>query len=69
LRWWDVSDALLVEAETLTGREHDRKLKLAADAATTALRFWRALKFISGAPVRRPGRPPKPTWHPTPRSA
>ena len=65
LRWWDVSDRLLAEAEALSGRDFDRELKSAADAATTALRFWRSLKFTSGAPARRPGRPTKASYaHP-----
>jgi hypothetical protein len=59
LKWFDVSDALRLEAEGLRGRERDSKLKAAGDAATVALRFWRTLKFTDPAqPARRPGRPP-----------
>jgi hypothetical protein len=67
LKWWDVSDTLLIEGASLTGRARDQKFKAAGDAATTALRFWRSLKFATPVPARRPGRPGKTSW--TPRSA
>ncbi len=58
LTWFDLADALQLEAETLSGREKDAKLKAAGDASTTGLRFWRTLKFVDPAkPIRRPGRP------------
>ena len=59
LTWFDLSDSLLAEAAGLSGRERDAKVKSAGDAATTALRFWRSLKFVDPAtPARKPGRPP-----------
>jgi len=58
LKWFDQSDALEREAEGLSGREKDAKLKAAEDAGTTGLRFWKTLKFTDAAkPTRRPGRP------------
>ena len=45
LRWWDRSDAALVAAETAEGPELARLTKLSLDAATSALRHWRALRF------------------------
>src|SRR5215510_2375549 len=58
LKWYDVADCPLREAEKLNGRERGARLKAAGDAATTALRHWRTLKFVDPArPARRPGRP------------
>ena len=63
LTWFDLADALQVEAEGLSGREKDAKLRAAGDASTTGLRFWRTLKFVDPAkPTRRPGRPPGKGW-------
>jgi len=63
LTWFDLADALQLEAADLRGREKDRKLKAAADASTTGLRFWRTLKFVDPTkPARRPGRPPGKGW-------
>jgi len=65
LTWFDLADALQLEAEGLHGREKDAKLKAAGDASTTGLRFWRTLKFVDPTrPARRPGRPPGKTWPP-----
>ena len=65
LRWYDVADRLLHEAEKLDGRERGARLKAAGDAATTGLRHWRTLKFTDPAkPSRRPGRPPGTGWTP-----
>jgi hypothetical protein len=51
--------SLRQEAKGLRERERDRKLKAAADAATTALRYLRGMKFVDPSkPTRRPGRPP-----------
>jgi hypothetical protein len=61
LTWWDVSDTLLAEAAALAGRERDARLKAAGDAATSALRHWRTLKFTD-ASTRRPGRPSGVDW-------
>ena len=59
LTWDDVATALRREAKGLRGRERDRKLKAAEDAATASLRYLRALRFVDpAAPPRRPGRPP-----------
>ena len=59
LAWDDVATALRREAKGLRGRERDRKLKAAENAATASLRYWRALRFVDpAAPPRRPGRPP-----------
>jgi hypothetical protein len=62
LRWWDLSDKLLAEAATAeSGRAQLTKLSL--DAATSALRHWRVLKFTDPAkPTRRPGRPGGEAW-------
>jgi hypothetical protein len=63
LRWSDISASLLRESETLTGRDRAARLKSAGDAATSALRHWRALKFQDPArPTRRPGRPSGDEW-------
>ena len=63
LTWFDLSDRLVLEAEGLIGRERDAKLKAAGDAATTALRHWRTLKFVDPSrPERRPGRPSDTAW-------
>ena len=65
LRWFDLADALQLEAEGLSGREKDAKLKAAGDASTTGLRFWRTLRFVDPAkPTRRSGRPPGKPWPP-----
>jgi hypothetical protein len=68
LRWWDVADTLLSEAETLVGRERDAKFKAAGDASTSALRCWKTLKFTDDA-TRRPGRPSGPRWSAARRAA
>jgi len=66
LKWYDVADSLLREAERLDGRERGARLKAAGDAATTGLRHWRTLKFVDPTrPTRRPGRPPGKPWPPT----
>jgi hypothetical protein len=65
LRWYDVADRLLHEAEKLDGRERGARLKAAGDAATTGLRHWRTLKFVDPTkPARRPGRPSGKRWPP-----
>ena len=65
LTWWDLEDVLRLEAESLSGREKERRLKAAGDASTTALRHWRTLKFVDPAkPARRPGRPSGKPWPP-----
>ena len=69
LRWCDISDRQIREADALKGRERDAKLKSAGDSATSALRCWRTLRFVDpSTPARRPGRPPKVRWHPTARA-
>jgi hypothetical protein len=63
LTWWDLSDVLLTEAAALSGRDRLARLKSAGDAATTALRHWRGLRFTSPArPAPRLGRPSGPSW-------
>jgi hypothetical protein len=62
LTWWDVSDSLLTEAASLTGRERDSKLRAAGDASTAALRHWKTLRFTTRQPARRPGRPADAQW-------
>src|SRR5215831_18643957 len=63
LRWYDVADRLLHEAEKLDGRERAARLKAAGDAATTGLRHWRTLKFTDPAkPARRSERPSGKSW-------
>ena len=63
LRWFDRADALCLAADAAsTAREGAALLKQAMDASTTALRFWRQLKFTDGTPARRPGRPSGDEW-------
>jgi len=63
LIFFSVADGLVIEAEALTGRERAMRLKAAGDAATTALRFWRVLRFEDPArPTRRVGRPADDAW-------
>jgi hypothetical protein len=64
LRWWDLSDKLLAEAATAGGAQEQARLtKLSLDAATSALRHWRTLRFTDPAkPTRRPGRPGGDGW-------
>jgi hypothetical protein len=63
LRWWDLSDAWLRESEAVAGREQARLVKQSMDAANTALRHWRLLKFEAPAAVpARPGRPSGFNW-------
>jgi hypothetical protein len=65
LKWLDLSDALLREAAKLKGRERIARLKSAADAAATSLKFFRTLRFVDPArPARGPGRPPGKPWPP-----
>jgi len=64
LKWYDVADRLLCEAEKLNGRERSARLKAAGDAATTGLRHWRTLKFTDPARPVRLGRPPGRNWAP-----
>ena len=48
--WWDKSDAWLEASEAAEGREQAQLVKQSLDAAQTALRHWRTLKFpIRGA--------------------
>src|SRR5262245_44835716 len=63
LRWQDRSEELATQASTANERMRPRLVKLAMDAASTSLRFWRALKFFDPAnPTRRPGRPSDGEW-------
>jgi len=63
LEWWDRADAWLVESQTATGPEQARLVKQSMDAANTALRHWRLLKFAPPATVpTRPGRPAGFNW-------
>jgi hypothetical protein len=65
LRWWDLSDKLLAEAAS-AGNGRAQLTKLSLDAATSALRHWRTLKFTDPAkPTRRPGRPGGEAWSAT----
>jgi hypothetical protein len=69
-RWWAIHDQQLLEAEALTGRERDAKIKAAGDSATVALRHWRALKFVDPSkPARGPGRPSGLAWSAAGRAA
>ena len=61
LRWWMASDAASTAAAEATGSELQR-LTRRVDAATAALRHWRALKFPVPEGVRRPGRPSGDAW-------
>ena len=61
LKWQDVSTALLADAERASEPQRSKLHKLAMDAATCSLRFWRALKFTEGT-ARRPGRPSDDEW-------
>ncbi len=64
LRWADRSEAWFREAQSLTGTAQAALLKRAMDAATTSLRFRKALKFTDpDAAVRRPGRPSGDGWN------
>ena len=70
LVWWDRADAWLAESEALEGKAAAAKAKQSMDAATTALRFWRTLKFTDpNAQARRPGRPSGASWSPKRRAA
>jgi hypothetical protein len=63
LRWWDLSDSLLAEANAAQGGARAQMTKLSLDAATSALRHWKVLKFTDPAnPSRRPGRPGGVDW-------
>ena len=62
LRWFDLSDQWLTDAEAASGAERSRLVKQGMDAATSGLRFWRTLKFADDAAVRRPGRPSGDDW-------
>jgi hypothetical protein len=63
LRWFDRADALCSAADRAAeAREGAALLKQAMDASTTALRFWRQLKFTDGTATRRPGRPSGDNW-------
>jgi hypothetical protein len=62
LKWQDVSAGLLAHAEAATEPDRSKLFKLAMDAATCSLRFWRVLKFTDGAGARRPGRPSDDNW-------
>ena len=68
LRWQDRSEALAVEADA-PGADTGRLLKLATDAASTSLRYWRLLKFSDGQQAARPGRPSGDAWSPKRREA
>ena len=61
LKWEDMTTALLADAERANEPERSKLRKLAMDAATCSLRFWRSLKFSDGT-VRRPGRPSDDQW-------
>jgi hypothetical protein len=63
LKWFDRSDALLREADALTGQARAATLKQSMDASTVALRHWRLLKFRDEL-SRRPGRPSGDDWSP-----
>jgi hypothetical protein len=63
LRWQDRSEDLIADVEGANADDRARLVKLAMDAASTSLRFWRALKFYDPArPARRPGRPSGDQW-------
>ncbi len=62
LRSWDLADRWLRESEAATGREQARLVKQSLDAGQQALRCWRVLKFDTGQPTRRPGRPADARW-------
>jgi len=62
LEWFDRSDAAAAQATSADGAERARLEKLALDAATAGLRFWRSLKWPSPVGVRRPGRPSGAEW-------
>jgi len=63
LRWFDRADTLCAAADRAgDAREGAALLKQAMDASTTALRFWRQLKFTDGTAARRPGRPSGDNW-------
>jgi hypothetical protein len=66
LKWWDLSDKLLAEAATAgSGQAQAQLTKLSLDAATSALRHWKTLKFTDASkPARRPGRPSGDGWSP-----
>ena len=69
LKWQDVSNALLADAETMTEPEKSRLRKLAIDASTCSLRYWRSLKFSTDGATRRPGRRPGDGWSDAPASS
>ena len=69
LGWWDKSDAWLLASEAAEGREQAQLVKQSLDAAQTALRYWRTLKFTDpSVPKRRPGRPAGDDWSPERRA-
>ena len=61
LTWQDESTALRAEAERASEPQRSKLRKLAMDAATCSLRYWRTLKFVDGT-ARRPGRPSDDGW-------
>jgi hypothetical protein len=70
LRWWDTSDLAATQASSATAAaEVARLTKLSLDAATSALRHWRALKFPAAEGARRPGRPAGDAWSAKRRAA
>ncbi|MEO5739961.1 MAG: hypothetical protein ABIS29_05130 [Vicinamibacterales bacterium] len=63
LRWFDRADALAAASDKAqTHRDGAALLKSSMDAANTALRHWRLLKFSNGEAARRPGRPSGDDW-------
>ena len=63
LRWHDRSELLAEQADAADAAHRPRLTKLAMDAASTSLRFWRALRFVDPLnPPRRPGRPTGDEW-------
>ncbi len=61
LRWDDRSVELARQAEVADDKQ--RLTKLAIDAASTSLRYWRILRFTDpSVPKRRPGRPSGNSW-------
>jgi hypothetical protein len=63
LRWFDLSDKWLAQAERAKSEKQRRVLiAQARDASQTGLRFWRALKFSGDDPTRRAGRPSDRAW-------
>lgn len=63
LCWWDLSDRWLAESARAPVRDRGRLVRQARDAAQTALRYWRTLKFVDPeGPRPRIGRPSGPDW-------